>query len=192
MEAAPRFGSCQVHGTSQQHVPLANRRSARFRFIPVLRVPALIKSHLLRDAQDARICSEPAQVTSDAQRHTTAQSQRCLKQTVFGSTIFSASATPGAMRKRITKISRSRPLNVGRFDDCLCSTLSWWRRATISASREDRDRKNPVRADQTSWSISTMAENINRFDVARQPDRFYGRDRPDRAPLHVGVPSQMA
>ncbi|WP_292532886.1 hypothetical protein, partial [Methylocystis sp.] len=42
-------------------------------------------------------------------------------------------------------------------------------------SREARDRNGPVRADQMSWSNSTMRENINRFDAARQPDRFYGR-----------------
>jgi hypothetical protein len=44
-------------------------------------------------------------------------------------------------------------------------------------SREDRDRKNPVTTDQMSWSNSTEREDINRFDPARQPDRFYGRDR---------------
>jgi hypothetical protein len=44
-------------------------------------------------------------------------------------------------------------------------------------SREDRDRKNPVTTDQMSWSNSTEREDINRFDPARQPDGFYGRDR---------------
>ena len=47
--------------------------------------------------------------------------------TVSGSTIFRTFVIPGAMRKRIMKISRSRGLNVGRFSDFLCRMLSWWR-----------------------------------------------------------------
>jgi hypothetical protein len=36
---------------------------------------------------------------------------------------------------------------------------------------------SPVRADQMTWSNSAIRENIDRFDAARQPDRFYSRDR---------------
>ena len=51
---------------------------------------------------------------------------------------------------------RSKLLKASRFVDFFRSTLSWWRSATISASREARDRNSPMTAHQISLSMSPM------------------------------------
>ena len=58
---------------------------------------------------------------------------------------------------------RSKLLKASRFGAFLCSTLSWWRNATISASSEARDRKRPMIANQISLSRFPMRRSIARF-----------------------------
>ena len=58
---------------------------------------------------------------------------------------------------------RSKLLKASRFVDFLRSTLSWWRSATISASREARDLKSPMTTHQISLSISLMSRSIAQF-----------------------------
>jgi hypothetical protein len=53
----------------------------------------------------------------------------------------------------------------------LCSTLSWWRSVSTSASRETRDRKNPITIQQISLSMSPMEHSIAQFVALRQWDR---------------------
>ena len=62
---------------------------------------------------------------------------------------------------------RSKLLKASRFVDFLRSTLSWWRSATISASREARDLKSPMTPHQISLSISLMSRSIARFAALR-------------------------
>src|SRR5215831_18078574 len=73
-------------------------------------------------------------------------------------------------------MSRSTWLKTSRFGAFLCSTLSWWRSVTISASREDRDRKNPVTSHQINLSKSPMNRSIARFAILREGDKVYDRD----------------
>ena len=54
---------------------------------------------------------------------------------------------------------RSKLLKASRFVDFLRSTLSWWRSATISASREARDLKSPMTPHQISLSTSPMSRS---------------------------------
>jgi|SRR5208337_4504162 len=72
---------------------------------------------------------------------------------------------------------RSKLLKASRFADFLRNTLSWWRSATISASREARDLKSPTTTHQISFSISPMSRSIARFAALRQWDRVYDKDR---------------
>ena len=71
---------------------------------------------------------------------------------------------------------RSKLLKARRFGDFLRSTLSWWRSAMISASREARDLKSPMTTHQISFSISPMRRSIARFAALRQWDKVYDKD----------------
>ncbi len=62
---------------------------------------------------------------------------------------------------------RSKLLKASRFLDFLRSTLSWWRSAMISASREARDLKSQMTTHQISLSISLMSRSIARFVILR-------------------------
>jgi hypothetical protein len=75
---------------------------------------------------------------------------------------------------------RSKLLKASRFGDFLRNTLSWWRSATISASREVRDLKSPMTTHKISFSISPMRRSIARFAALRQWDRVYDKDTPPR------------
>jgi transposase len=71
---------------------------------------------------------------------------------------------------------RSKLLKASRFGDFLRSTMSWWRSAMISASREARDLKSPMTTNQISFSISPMRRSIARFAALRQWDKVYDKD----------------
>src|ERR1700752_4045668 len=71
---------------------------------------------------------------------------------------------------------QSKLLKASRFGDILRSTLSWWRSAMISASREARDLKSPMTTHQISFSISPMRRSIARFAALRQWDKVYDKD----------------
>src|SRR5450631_2920368 len=71
---------------------------------------------------------------------------------------------------------RSKLLKASRFGDFLHRTMSWWRSATISASREARDLKSPITTHQISSSISPMRRSIARFATLRQLDKVYDKD----------------
>ena len=72
---------------------------------------------------------------------------------------------------------RSKLLKASRFGDFLRSTMSWWRSARISASREARDLKSPMTTHQIRLSISLMSRSIARFAALRQWDKVYDKDR---------------
>ena len=72
---------------------------------------------------------------------------------------------------------RSKLLKASRFGDFLRSTMSWWRSAMISASREARDLKSPMTTHKISFSISPMRRSIARFAALRQWDKVYDKDR---------------
>ena len=67
---------------------------------------------------------------------------------------------------------RSKLLKESRFVDFLRSTLSWWRSATISASREARDLKSPMTTHQISLSISLMSRSIARLRLCASGTEF--------------------
>ena len=58
-EAIGRIGSYSVHADSKWKVPLADRRSAPFRLVPVLWLRVRTRGHLLRYTQEYGFCSEP-------------------------------------------------------------------------------------------------------------------------------------
>ena len=72
---------------------------------------------------------------------------------------------------------RSKLLKASRFGDFLRSTMSWWRSAMISASREARDLKSPMTTHKISLSKSLMRRSIARFAALRQRDKVYDKDR---------------
>ena len=60
---------------------------------------------------------------------------------------------------------RSKLLKASRFVDFLRSTLSWWRSATISASREARDLKSMSGPDRVAGDrLRSFVERIERID----------------------------
>ena len=66
---------------------------------------------------------------------------------------------------------RSKLLKASRFGDFLRSTMSWWRSAMISASREARDLKSsPMTPHKISFSKSLMRRSIAQFAALRQWD----------------------
>lgn len=62
--------------------------------------------------------------------------------------------------------------------------MSWWRSATISASREARDLKSPMTTHQISFSISLIRRSIARFAALRQWDLRQGQRRNDWCGRH--------
>jgi hypothetical protein len=81
---------------------------------------------------------------------------------------------------------RSKLLKASRFGDFLRSTISWWRSAMISASREARDLKSPTTTHQISFSISHIRRSIARFAALLQWDKVYDKDSRDWRPLCAG------
>ena len=71
---------------------------------------------------------------------------------------------------------RSKLLKASRFGDFLRSTMSWWRSAMISASREARDLKSPMTTHKISLSKSLMRRSIAQFAALRQQDKVYDKD----------------
>ena len=81
---------------------------------------------------------------------------------------------------------RSKLLKASRFGDFLRSTMSWWRSAMISASREVRDLKSPMTTHKISFSISPMRRSIARFAALRQWDKVYDKDKDQADTCGVG------
>jgi hypothetical protein len=75
---------------------------------------------------------------------------------VPGRITVSASSVAGTSRDSKTNNRRSALLNTGLFGDLRLSTLIWWRRTRISASRRALERNSPMSAPQnnlSSWII---------------------------------------
>jgi hypothetical protein len=69
-----------------------------------------------------------------------------------GRITVSASSVVGTSRDSKTNNRRSKLLNAGLFGDLRLSTLIWWRRTRISASRRALERNNPMSAPQSNLS----------------------------------------
>ena len=93
----------------------------------------------------------------DFQRQNARNPRLCQPITVPGSMIDKAFRIPRARRYSQTKRSRSVLVETSLSGLFRRSTLSWWRRATISASRSSRSRKNPVIAPQISPRMPVIA-----------------------------------
>jgi hypothetical protein len=74
------------------------------------------------------------------------------------------------LRQGQAKMRRSKLLKASRFGDVLRSTMSWWRSAMISASREALDLKSRMTTHKISLSKSLMRRSIARFAALRQWD----------------------
>jgi hypothetical protein len=70
---------------------------------------------------------------------------------VAGRTTVNASSVDGTSDSK-TNNKRSTLLNAGLFGDLRLSTLIWWRRTRISASRRVLDRNSPMSAPQSNLS----------------------------------------
>jgi hypothetical protein len=77
-EAIARIGSYSVHADSKWKVPLADRRSAPFRLVPVLWLRVRARGHLLRYAQEYGFCSEPGEDVHPRKSRSTAGDQSFL------------------------------------------------------------------------------------------------------------------
>jgi len=69
-----------------------------------------------------------------------------------GRITVNASTVDGTSCDSKTNNKRSTLLNAGLFGDLRLSTLIWWRRTRISASRRALDRNSPMSAPQSNLS----------------------------------------
>src|SRR5437588_8519940 len=92
---------------------------------------------------------------------------RCQRMIVSGRRIAIARRTEGNQRQSQTNRKRSALLSCGRFDTCRRSTLSCWRRTSISATSFALGLKSDAMMCRVSWSNSIIRWQGYRISASR-------------------------